>query len=72
MFDWMKTSLAAMQLGISPDTLHRRRDTNGGFLEMGRHYVLGPHTNSPLTWNIKECRQAFNQRGLESRIGDVS
>ena len=69
MSEWMRTSFAALQLGVSPDTLHRRRESNGGFLEIGRHYVLGPYRNSPLVWNVPSCRDAFNQRGLNARRG---
>ena len=65
--EWMRTSFAALQLGVSPDTLHRRRESNGGFLEIGRHYVLGPYRNSPLIWNVQNCRDAFNQHGLQAR-----
>ncbi|WP_236076879.1 hypothetical protein [Prochlorococcus marinus] len=65
--EWMRTSFAALQLGVSPDTLHRRRESNGGFLEIGRDYVLGPYRNSPLVWNVQNCRDALNQNGLRVR-----
>ena len=67
MSEWIRTSCAALHLGVSSHTLHRRREANGGFLENGRHYVLGPYRNSPLIWNVHRCRDAFNNRGLEVR-----
>ena len=67
MSNWMRTSLAALQLGVSPDTLQRRRETNGGFLENGTHYVLGPHRNSPVVWEVDRVRAAMNTRGLQVR-----
>ena len=67
MSEWMRTSCAAMHLGVSSCTLHRRREANGGFLEVGRHYVLGPYRNSPLVWNVQRCRDAFNHRGIQVR-----
>ena len=67
MSNWMRKSLAAFQLGVSPDTLQRRRETNGGFLENGTHYVLGPHRNSPVVWEGDRVRAAMNTRGLQVR-----
>ena len=39
-FDLLHTSMAALALGISADTLKRKRDSNGGFLEHGYHYFI--------------------------------
>ena len=63
----MRTGDAADQLGISPDTLKRRREVNGGFLENKIHYNLGPSRNSTIVWHVDRIRDAFNQRGLQAR-----
>ena len=64
---WMRTGDAADQLGVSSDTLKRRREVSGGFLENGTHYNLGPSKNSSIVWNVPAVREAFNQRGLQAR-----
>ena len=64
---WMRTGDAAYQLGVSSDTLKRRREVSGGFLESGQHYCLGPSRNSTITWHVDRIRDAFNQRGLRAR-----
>ena len=64
---WMRTGDAADQLGVSSDTLKRRREVNGGFLENGQHYCLGPSRNSTIIWHVDRVRDAFNQRGLQAR-----
>ena len=66
---WMRTRDASEQLGVSSDTLKRRREVSGGFLENGEHYCLGPSKNSTITWHVDRCRDAFNQRGLQARKG---
>ena len=64
---WMRTGDAAYQLGVSSDTLKRRREVSGGFLENGQHYCLGPSKNSPIIWHVDRVGHAFNQRGLQAR-----
>ena len=64
---WMRTGDAAYQLGVSSDTLKRRREVSGGFLENGQHYCLGPSRNSTITRHVDRIRDAFNQRGLRAR-----
>ena len=64
---WMRTGDAAYHLGVSSDTLKRRREVSGGFLENGTHYALGPSKNSTITWHVDRIRDAFNQRGLQAR-----
>ena len=64
---WMRTGDAAYHLGVSSDTLKRRREVSGGFLENGTHYNLGPSRNSSIVWNVPAIREAFNQRGLQAR-----
>ena len=64
---WLATKPASEALAISTDTLKRRREVCGGFLEVGTHYVPGPTLNSPITWCVERCRQAFLQRGIQIR-----
>ena len=66
-YEWLPTSRAALALGRSADTLKRKRDSNGVFLERGYHYCLGDTPNSPITWHIERCVQAFNKRGIAVR-----
>ena len=66
-FDWQPTSKAALALGRSADTLKRKRDSKGGFLENGFHYCYGDSTNSPIIWHVERCIKAFNDQGKTSR-----
>jgi len=68
---WKPTPAAASELGISKDTLKRRMESRGGFLENKVHYNLGPSRNSTITWDVDAVRDAFNQRGLMARGGQV-
>tara|TARA_B100000579_G_scaffold80014_1_gene62165 strand:- start:1481 stop:1720 length:240 start_codon:yes stop_codon:yes gene_type:complete len=63
----LRTSEAAPALGCSTDTLKRKRETQGGFLEAGFHYFYGDCTNSPIIWNVQRCREAFHKRGIKAR-----
>ena len=66
---WLPTKAAADALGISTDTLKRKREICGGFLEAGLHWCAGSTRNSPLTFCVERCREAFHQRGMQSRGG---
>ena len=66
---WLPTKAAADALGISTDTLKRKREICGGFLEAGLHWCAGSTRNSPLTFCVKRCREAFHQRGMQARGG---
>ena len=59
-YEWLPTSRAALALCRSADTLKRKRDSQGGFLEHGYNYCLGDTPNSPITWHIERCIRAFN------------
>ena len=65
--EWRPTLAASSELGISKDTLKRRMEVRGGFLEAGQHYVLGPNKNSSIVWHVDRVRDAFHQRGLQAR-----
>ena len=58
------TSLASVLLGRSESTLKRYRDTQGGFLENGKHYFLGPNKNSVITWDVEAVKSALAVYGL--------
>ena len=64
---WKPTPTAASELGISKDTLKRKMESKGGFLENKIHYSLGPSRNSAILWDVDRIRDAFNQRGLQAR-----
>ena len=66
---WLPTKAAADALGISTDTLKRKREIGGGFLEAGHHWCAGSTRNSPLTFCVERCREAFYQRGMQARGG---
>ena len=67
MQQWKPTPAAASELGISKDTLKRKMESKGGFLENKVHYSLGPSKNSAILWDVDRIRAAFNQRGLQAR-----
>ena len=56
--------MAAMALGCSQNHLKRCRDTHGGFLVGGEHYILGISHSAPIIWNVEAVRAAFHQQGL--------
>ena len=64
---WLPTKAAADALGISTDTLKRKREICGGFLEAGRDWCSGSTRNSSLTFCVERCREAFHQRGMQMR-----
>ena len=67
MQQWKPTPTAASELGISKDTLKRKMESKGGFLENKVHYNLGPSKNSAILWDVDRIRASFNQRGLQAR-----
>jgi hypothetical protein len=56
--EWLRTSDAISELGVSRDTLLRRcRD---GHFKPGQHYIsTGPHPTSPRFWCISAIRAAM-------------
>lgn len=69
---WLRTSDAAKALGCSPITLKRRRDTQGGYLELGTHYrYSGDSAKASMMWNINRITEEFNKRGNRARFGDA-
>ena len=66
---WLPTTAAAAALGCSACTLKRKRDVNGGFLEAGKHYCVGPELNSAIVWRVDAVREALHYRGMLVRAG---
>ena len=64
---WLPTKAAADALGISTDTLKRKSEICGGFLEAGRHWCAGSTRNSSMTWCVERCRKALHKRGMQVR-----
>ena len=62
--NWLRTPMAAMALGCSQNHLKRCRDTHGGFLVGGEHYILGTSHSASILWNVEAVRAAFHQQGL--------
>jgi len=62
--EWLPTPEAARALGISPDTLKRRRDHVGGYLSQGRHWRLKTESaNSAILWRVDLIRAELDKRG---------
>jgi len=68
---WLRTPMAAMALGCSQNHLKRCRDTNGGFLVGGEHYILGPSHSAAILWNVDAIRAAFHYRGMLRQRGEA-
>ena len=67
MTTYVPTPIAEKELSCSGQTLKRKRDSHGGFLVAGKHYVLGPSLSSPILWNVELVREAFHKRGMAIR-----
>jgi hypothetical protein len=67
---WLRTPAAAMALGCSQNHLKRCRDTHGGFLAGGEHYILGSSHSAAILWNVEAVRQAFHYRGMLRQRGE--
>ena len=64
---WLPTPEAADYLGVSKDTLRRRRDTAGGYLVNGKHWrYAGDTSNSKILWAVDLIAVEFNKRGLRA------
>ena len=68
---WLRTPMAAMALGCSQNHLKRCRDTHGGFLVGGEHYILTSHS-AAILWNVDAIRNAFHYRGMLRQRGEVA
>lgn len=62
---WLRTPMAAMALGCSQNHLKRSRDTHGGFLVGGEHYILGSSNSAAILWNVDAIRQKWHEQGMK-------
>ncbi len=69
---WLRTPMAAMALGCSQNHLKRCRDTHGGFLVGGEHYILGTSHSASILWNVDAIRAAFHHRGMTRVRGEAA
>jgi len=69
---WLRTPMAAMALGCSQNHLKRCRDTHGGFLVGGEHYILGTSHSAAILWNVDAIRDAFHYRGIVRQRGEAA
>ena len=65
---WLRTPAAARSLGRSESYLKRLRDTHGGFLESGRHYMNGTSRNASIVWNIPLIRKDLLKRAVSHAL----
>ena len=64
----LRTPDAARALGRSPQYLKRLRDTNGGFLQHGRHWFKAPSHNAAIVWDVEAVNQELCKRsGLDRK-----
>ena len=65
---WLPTGAAAQHLGISPDTLKRKRDISGGYLVGGRHWRCSSEAaNATLMWEVNSIAAEIHKRGMRAR-----
>jgi hypothetical protein len=69
---WFRTPMAAEALGCSQNHLKRCRDTHGGFLVGGEHYLLGSSRSACILWDVEAIRAAFHYRGMLRQRGEVA
>jgi hypothetical protein len=69
---WLRTPMAAVALGCSQNHLKRCRDSHGGFLVGGEHYILGTSHSASILWNVDAIRAAFHYRGMLRQRGEAA
>jgi len=69
---WLRTPAAAIALDCSQNYLKRCRDTHGGFLVGGEHYILGPSHSAAILWDVDAIRAAFHYRGMLRQRGEAA
>ena len=64
----LTTPEAAKDLCCSTQFLKRKRDSHGGFLELGKHYFYrGDSVNAAIIWSVDLVQKEFHKRGMRSR-----
>jgi hypothetical protein len=69
---WLRTPMAAVALGCSQNHLKRCRDSHGGFLVHGEHYINGTSHSAPIVWNVDAVRTAFTYHGMLRQRGEAA
>ena len=69
---WLRTPMTAMALGCSQNHRKRCRDSRGGFLVGGEHYILGSSHSAAILWNVDAIRAAFHHRGMLRQRGEAA
>lgn len=64
---WLPTTEAAYQLGISPCTLKRYFKRDGILLE-GVHVKRSPVSNQALRWNVNLCLDALHRASQKENL----
>ena len=64
---YFPTSIADSLLGISSVYLKNLRETHGGFLKGGEHYILGASQTASIRWDVEKIAQAMHLRGEQFR-----
>ena len=59
----LRTPDAAQHLQVSQSYLKRLRDTHGGFLVGGEHYLLGASPNASIRWDVLAIQRELHKRG---------
>ena len=69
---WLRTPMAAMAQVCSQNHLKRCRDSQGGFLVHGEHYINGASHSAPIVWNVEAIRTAFTYHGMLRQRGEAA
>ena len=63
----LRTPDAAKHLQVSQSYLKRLRDSHGGFLVGGEHYLLGASSNASIRWDVDLIQKELHKRGRIQR-----
>ena len=61
---WVSIAEASKQLGVGQTTLRKWKRSDTGFLIEGKHWKKGMNQNSPVGYNLAECRSALEENGF--------
>ena len=64
---WLRTNVTVVELGLSRETLHKRRKE--GFYVEGVHWFsTGEHPTAAIVWNIEACRNRQGTQELRAEL----
>ena len=58
--EWLKTPVAVQKTGRSRSQLLRL--IKDGYFIQGKHFLKGPHRNSPITWNVEAIYETMSRQ----------